>query len=415
MTPAEWSLAALLLVIAASLTTRLNVGVLAVALAWAIAIFAAGWKAEQVMATFPSSLFLTLLGVTLLFGVAQANGTMTAITHAGVRMLHGRAVLLPPLLFVLACVISTSGPGSIATVALLAPIAMGLGHEAKVPPLLTALMVGNGANAGNLSPIGAIGVMVQELMTKAGLGGHALASYSVNFTAHALAAVIAWFLFGGPALARLGAHAALPAPVSFTRTHRLTVAVGAAWMFGVLVWQLHPGLTAFVAASLLVLARLGDDSAMVKQVPWSVLVMVCGVSVLVGVLEKTGGMDLFTTLLAKLATPGTVNGVIAGVTGLLSTYSSTSGVVYPAFLPAVPGLVTKLGGGDPLAVALSINVGAAVVDVSPLSTLGSLCIAAAPAGTDTKKLFRQLLAWGFSMALGGALFAQFVVPLFARN
>ena len=414
MTPAEWSLAALLLVIAASLTTRLNVGVLAVALAWGVAVFTAGWKAEQVMATFPSSLFLTLLGVTLLFGVAQANGTMTAITHAGVRMLHGRAVLLPPLLFVLACVISTSGPGAIATVALLAPIAMGLGHQAKVPPFLTALMVGNGANAGNLSPIGAIGVMVQELMTKAGLGGHALASYSVNFTAHALAAIAAWILFGGPALARLGAQAAMPAPVAFTRTHRFTVAVGAAWMFGVLVWQLHPGLTAFVAASVLVLARLGDDTAMVKQVPWAVLVMVCGVSVLVGVLEKTGGMDLFTTLLARLATPATVNGVIAGVTGLLSTYSSTSGVVYPAFLPAVPGLVAKLGGGNPLAVALSINVGAAVVDVSPLSTLGSLCIAAAPAGTDTKKLFRQLLTWGFSMALGGALFAQFVVPLFAR-
>jgi len=414
VTPAEWSLAALLVVIAASLTTRLNVGVLAVALAWPIALFAAGWKVEQVMTTFPSSLFLTLLGVTLLFGVAQANGTMAAITHAAVRRLHGRAAWLPPLLFALACVISTSGPGAIATVALLAPIAMGLGHEAKVRPLLTALMVGNGANAGNLSPISAIGVLVQELMTRAGLGGHATVVWGANFLAHALAAVVAWSLFGGPALMRAEAQATLPSAPPFTRTHRLTMAVGLAWMAGVLLLQLHPGLTAFVAASVLVLARLGDDSAMVKQVPWAVLVMVCGVSVLVGVLEKTGGMDLFTTLLARLATPASVNGVIAGVTGLLSTYSSTSGVVYPAFLPAVPGLVTKLGGGNPLAIALSINVGAALVDVSPLSTLGSLCIAGAPAGTDTKRLFRQLLVWGFSMALGGALFAQLVVPLLVR-
>jgi len=56
-------------------------------------------------------------------------------------------------------------------------------------------------------------------------------------------------------------------------------------------------------------------------------VMVCGVSVLIGVLEKTGGMDLFTTLLAQVATPKTVNGAIAGITGLISTYSSTSGVM----------------------------------------------------------------------------------------
>ena len=36
---------------------------------------------------------------------------------------------------------------------------------------------------------------------------------------------------------------------------------------------------------------------------------------------------------------------------------------------------SKVLGGDPLAVALSINVGSALVDVSPLSTLGALCVA----------------------------------------
>ena len=142
--------------------------------------------------------------------------------------------------------------------------------------------------------------------------------------------------------------------------------------------------------------------------------MVCGVSVLVGVLEKTGGMDLFTTLLARIATPGSVNGTIAFVTGLISTYSSTSGVVYPAFLPAVTGLVQKLGGGNPLEIALSINVGAAIVDVSPLSTLGALCIAALPKTEDPKRLFRSLMIWGFSMTVVGAIFCQVFIGVFAR-
>lgn len=414
LTPAALSLLALLVVVATSLTTRLNVGVLSVALAWGVGVFAAGWKVEQVMAAFPSSLFLTLVGVTLLFGVAQANGTMAAITQGGVRLLRGQTALLPLLLFLLAFVISTSGPGSIATVALLAPLAMGLAHRAGMPMFLTALMVGNGANAGNLSPISAIGALVLSLMDQAGLPGHAFAVWSANFCAHALVALVAWTLFGGPALRKaprteLGLEGA-----TFTRQHAFTLGVGACWMLGVLVFKASPGLTAFAAAALLVLTGLGDDGAMLKQVPWPVIVMVCGVSVLVGVLEKTGGMDLFTTLLAKLATPDTVNGVIAGVTGLLSTYSSTSGVVYPAFLPAVAGLVEKLGGGNPLEIALSINVGAALVDVSPLSTLGGLCIAAVPAGVDTKQLFRQLLLWGFAMALVAALFCQLFIPFFAR-
>lgn len=416
--PAILSLVALLLVVAASLTSRVNVGVLSVVLAWLVGVFAAGWKVEQVMNAFPSSLFLTLLGVTLLFGVAQANGTMEAITHAGIRALRGHTALLPLLLFALACAISSAGPGSIATAALLAPLAMRLAHGAGMPLLLAALMVGNGANAGNLSPISAIGVLVLDLMDKAGLGGHALNVWSANFAAHALAAAAAWVLFGGPAMRHAPPIDVALGTLRLTRAHVITIGVMALWVVAVVLLELPPGLAAFAAAAVLVVAKVGDDSAMLKQVPWPVLVMVCGVSVLIGVLDKTGGMELFTNLLARLATPASVNGVMAGVTGLLSTYSSTSGVVYPAFLPAVPGLVAKLGGGDALQVALSINVGAALVDVSPLSTIGALCIAAVPAGDEARPgqqraLFRALLLWGFAMTVVGALFCQLFIRFFA--
>ncbi|MEO7360798.1 MAG: SLC13 family permease [Gemmatimonadaceae bacterium] len=413
MSAASLSLVALLVVVAASLTSRINVGVLAVALAWPLAAFVAGWKVDQIMATFPSALFLMLLGVTLLFGVAQANGTMNAVTHLGVRAIRGNDALIPLLFFALSCAISTCGPGAIATTALMAPLAMSIAYCANVPIFLTALMVGNGANAGNLSPISAIGVLVEGLMTRAGLGGHGLQVWAANFVAHALVALAAWAMFGGPDLRKRPRVERVTDNVSLETRHKFTLVVGACWVLGALVFKVNPGLSAFAAAAVLVIMGAGEDAALVKEVPWSVVIMVCGVSMLVGVLEKTGGMELFTALLARLATPASVNGVIAGVTGLLSTYSSTSGVVYPAFLPAVPGLVTKLGGGNPLQIALSINVGAALVDVSPLSTIGALCIAAVPAGTDTKVLFRRLLIWGFSMSLVGALFCQFLIRFFA--
>ena len=131
--------------------------------------------------------------------------------------------------------------------------------------------------------------------------------------------------------------------------------------------------------------------------------MVCGVTVLIGVLEKTQGMSLFADLLAKISTPGTVTLMIAFVTGAVSVYSSTSGVVLPAFLPTVPALAQQLGGADPLAIASAMYVGGHLVDLSPLSTIGALCIAALPPEADAKKLFNQLLAWGLSMMVVGAL------------
>ena len=49
-----------------------------------------------------------------------------------------------------------------------------------------------------------------------------------------------------------------------------------------------------------------------------------------------------------------------------------------------------------------MNVGAHLVDVSALSTIGALCMAAAQASEDTRKLFNQLMAWGLAMTLVGA-------------
>jgi hypothetical protein len=120
-------------------------------------------------------------------------------------------------------------------------------------------------------------------------------------------------------------------------------------------------------------------------------------------LEKTQGIELFAGLIARISTPGNVTAVVAFVTGLVSVYSSTSGVVLPAFLPAIPPLLEKLGGGNAFAVASAMNVGGHLVDVSPLSTIGALCLAGVLDPVESKSLFYKLLAWGLAMAVAGAI------------
>ena len=162
-------------------------------------------------------------------------------------------------------------------------------------------------------------------------------------------------------------------------------------------------MAALTGATILSLARAADEKETIKRMPWNVVLMVCGVTVLIGVLERTQGMDLFTDLLARVSSPGTVTGVIAFVTGLVSVYSSTSGVVLPAFLPTIPGLVERLGGGDALGIASAMNVGGHLVDLSPLSTIGALCLAALPPSVDARMVFNQLLMWGLSMTVVGGV------------
>jgi hypothetical protein len=77
--------------------------------------------------------------------------------------------------------------------------------------------------------------------------------------------------------------------------------------------------------------------------------------------------------------------------------------VLPAFLPTIPGLVQQLGGGDPVALATSMNVGAHLVDLSPLSTVGAMCLAAIVTPEEVQPTYRRLFAWGLSMTVVGAL------------
>jgi Na+/H+ antiporter NhaD/arsenite permease-like protein len=412
--PATLSLVALAAVILLSLTSRINIGVLALALATVVAVLVAGWKPAELGAAFPSDLFLTLVGVSVLFGAAQVNGTLGLAAERVVWLSAGRAGLLPILFFLFSALFSAMGPGAIAASALIAPLAMATGLRVGASALLLALMVGNGANAGNLSPISVVGLIVSSQMAKAGLVGHEWAVFAANLVAHTFVAAGAHALFGGIGLMRKGREAANKVALTpLKASHWFTLAVIAVWISCVVFLGFAPGLTAFIAAAILILARVADDAASLKSVPWAVIVMVCGVGVLMGVLDKTGGMDLFTTGLSAITTPETANGMMAFVTGVISTYSSTSGVVYPAFLPTVTDLAAKLGGGNPLEIALSINVGAALVDVSPLSTIGALALAAVPAGgADMRKLFRNLLIWGFSMSIVGALFCQLLIGFF---
>ncbi|MFN0120235.1 MAG: SLC13 family permease [Blastocatellia bacterium] len=418
MSPAIATLLALLLAIVLSMVSRINVGMVAIALAWLTGVYVAGMKPEAVMAGFPAVLFMTLAGVTLLFGCAEANGTLERLAARAVGLVRGSRAMLPWLFFLIAFVISTVGPAAISAVALVIPLAMVIGLRAGISPFLTALMVANGANAGNLSPVSTLGVIANAKMSEAGIGGHEGKVWFANFIAHLLVTAVAWLFISR----QRETPAAISAPAdsapdnttpALTRPQWLTVVVIALWILGVLLFKLPPGFSAFAAAALLVAFNATDEAAAIRRIPWGVIVMVCGVSVLIALLEKTGGMDYFTGLIARTASARSINGVIAFITGAISTYSSTSGVVLPAFLPTAPKLAAELG-ADPLAIALSINVGSSIVDVSPLSTLGALCIAAVSDPAAARTLFRQLLFWGLSMTVVGALFCQLFIGWLAR-
>jgi di/tricarboxylate transporter len=405
MSLAWLSLLALLTAIVVSCFSRLNVGVLALAFAWIVGVYFGGMSLNDVAAGFPIQLFLTLTGVTLLFTQAQLNGTLDKVAHQALRMCRGNTGLIPVSFFLLACGISSLGPGNISTVAMLAPIAMAVAGRARIPPFLMAIMVGNGAGSGALSPFAPTGIIVNGLMQRIELGGFEWRTYWTNLAAHTVVAFSGYLLFGGWRLFG-SAFSGGPDPVAdgtkVTGRHWITLAVILAVLGAVLLADANIGMAAFAGAVTLAALGAADHEEAIRRMPWYPIMMVSGVTVLIAILEKTGGLELFSAFLARIATPVTVTAAVAFVTAAISVYSSTSGVVLPAFLPTIPGLIARLGGGDPLGIAASMNVGAHLVDMSPLSTLGAMCLAGITNPEDVRPTYNKLLVWGLSMTVVGA-------------
>ncbi len=402
------SIVAFAICIVLSAVTTINVGIVSIAFAFIVGVSFGGMTVREVAGGFPSNLFLILVGVTLLFSLAATNGTLEKLAQRSVKLARGRVGLIPIIFFALSASLAAIGAGNIAATALLAPMAMAVASRLGISAFLMTIVVATGANAGGLSPIAPTGVIANGLLARIDIVGQEASTFFNNFVAQAVVGLTGYLVFGGYRLLRSrgGASGATEDddPVEpLTNSQKLTIGVIAGLVLSVVFFDVNVGMGAFIAAAFLILVRASDEGAAIKAMPWHAIMMVSGVTVLISILQQTGGMDLFTSLLARFSNQTTVTGTIAFITGLISVYSSSSGVVLPAFIPTIPSLIEQLGGGDPIAIAASINVGAHMVDVSPLSTLGAICIASAPATENRTALFNKLLAWGLSMSVVGAL------------
>ena len=267
------------------------------------------------MAGFPSQLFLTLVGVTLLFTLAQANGTLDRLAHHAVRGCRGHRGVLPIMFFVLAAALASIGPGNIATAALVAPMAMATAGAGRHP----AVSHGHHGRQRRQRRL-AVALRADRHHRQRTDGPDTACPAtkprptSTTSLAHAAVAFGGYFLFGGLKLFGTGARDrpcsrrrtlrtpnAEPENPSSDRRHILTLGGHRRAHPQRVVLEVNVGMGAFLAAVVLVLSGAADDKEAIKRMPWNVIIMVGGVTVLIAVLEKAQGIDLLVSLVAQVS------------------------------------------------------------------------------------------------------------------
>ncbi|MET0532030.1 MAG: SLC13 family permease [Microvirga sp.] len=197
MSPQLISIYALVAMFVVATILPINMGVLAFVGAFLVGTLVAGQTTSAIIAGFPGGLFLTLVGITFLFAIAQNNGTIDWLVRLAVRGVRGRIVAIPWIMFGISAVLTSVGAVSPGAVAIIAPIALGFALKYSINPLLMGLMVVHGAQAGGFSPISIYGGITNRIVAKAGLPLSEITTFLASFGVNLAVAVLLFFALGG--------------------------------------------------------------------------------------------------------------------------------------------------------------------------------------------------------------------------
>ncbi|WP_020670361.1 SLC13 family permease [Amycolatopsis nigrescens] len=370
----------------------INIGILAFVGAFVVGTMSLGLTEDQIFEGFPVSLFVTIVGVTYLFSVAQRNGTIDLLVSGGVRLVRGKVALIPWVLFVVAAVLTAFGTFTPAAVALLVPVGMNFAFRHGASPLMMGMMVISGAHAGAFSPIAVSGVLVSGMVEQTPLSVSPLVMFLASFGFNLFLSVLTFL-----ALRRRGDAVAVPeetgedpADSRITWRQAATMAALAGLVVGALVFHLEIGFLALAAGAVLALLDMKNQAKAVEGISWSTILLVAGMVTYVGILEKAGTIALISERAATVGAPLLVALLLCFTVAVTSAFASSTAILTAIIPIAVPLLLSSHLSAAGLIAALAIST--TIVDVSPFSTNGALVLSNVR-GVDRQRFYRQVIGY----------------------
>ena len=369
------SLVILLITIVIGFVKKINMGVLALGFSLILG-YLGKVSASNIIKGFNSSLVLMLVGVSILFGIAQHNGTLNLIVKKLIKLSGKKAWLIPILMYFVIYFIAFLGAGTITGFALAALFGIPMAKELDADPFLLTTMGQLGSIGGGIVPWAPTGIIGLELAKNANITGNLANTMVLNtFLATAFGAIISYIFLKGY---KLKAKELSSEVLKFNKKQKITLVGILCMVIGVAFFNLNIGLLSILISIILILLKVGTEKEALGSVPWNTILLISGMGILMSLIVKLGGIKLLADILSLFMNEKTVAGILALSSGILSLFSSTSGVVMPTMIPTIPLIVETLGiaGVVPSALLLSAVInGSSPSGMSPLSTGGAFVMA----------------------------------------
>lgn len=415
-------LASVVLAVVIGTKCKTNIGIVGLAFAFIIGTMMMGKTIAQVISYFPTSLLFMMMVVTMFYGFSSGNGSMQALADRIIYASRKKLVLVPIILYVACFVIATLGAGASAAPIILSPIAFTLASSMGFSPVLAFLACALGSLAGGIQPWTSTGILFKGIAMPI-VGEEVAESVAWNyglvlFIVPTAFFLICYFVFKGYKVSE-GVEVKKPEPM--TKQQKQTLAIVAAVMILVIVpvftnmFVPNPVTKWFVSkfdikvlcifGSIVCAAmNLGDTKKIIKDnIPWGTIIMVCGMSTMIGVAVESGVADLVGSWIGDNIPTWLVLPLVCLLGGLLSFVTTGAAVIYPLFIHMFPA-ISEATGISVVALVMAIFAGVGATGMSPFSQGGAMSI------TGCKDEAVRNSLWGKQLILA-SLFLLFYVVL----
>jgi di/tricarboxylate transporter len=166
------------------------------------------------------------------------------------------------------------------------------------------------------------------------------------------------------------------------------------------------GFTAILLALIAGFMNLGTERGALAKIPWNTVIMISGISILVGLAVKAGMIKMLAEFISGFENKNMIASGLSLIGGAMSLFSSTAGVVIPTLYPMVPSIYENTGLA-PFLLFASISTGSVFTGMSPISTCGMLMLGTVKE-EETKSMYKQLIL----IAAGGLVLVFFLMFIY---
>lgn len=354
---------------------HVNIGIVALAMG-VIGVRIFGLTDKDLISGISSSMFCTLVGITLLFAIIKQTGALDLLAQKIVDSTGNRVWLLPITIYLAGFVIAGVGPGAVPALAIIPALAVTTALHVGYNPLMLALIGEFGLIAGRMTSITPEAAIITHAAASAGFDNVMPIILVCQTLVTLIYVIIIFLLFKGYKLKTPKTNLKDTKLPSFTKNQILSLLGIPLMLILMIAFKINIGLAAFFVSALLVLSGVAKDGEALKALPWSTIIMVVAVGALLSVVNKVGGIKLMSAAISSIMTSSTAVPLMGISAGLLSLVSSALAVVYPTMMPMCADIAAQVGGVSPVALMAAVGSGGSVAGISPMSTGGALILAA---------------------------------------